>query len=449
MLEDSVIEVAPRNPGFISTMFPVKKPDGSQRPVLNLKALNFYLQPKKFRLINMQKVPHFLQTGDFMMKIDLHQAYFHIPIARSHRRFLRFIFNGTTYQMTCLAFGLASAPRTFATLSNWVAQKLREKGIRVIVYLDDFLLVSHCPQVLRKQMKQAIDLMTKLGWVINKRKSSSIPSQELEFLGTLWNTRLNQKSLPIKKVTSLKNLLLRTQKSKNLTLLDLQKIMGTLQFCSFVINHGMLRYRNLQSSLNEAMKTNVAISLAPAAREDISWWLQNTLTTSEIWSAPVSYHIITDASASGWGAYVNGFHIQGPWLPEELQCHSNLKELIAVYKALSHRHVALDCSNRTILVQSDNRTALAFLRRQGGTKSIGLMHMTRLIYHVLEQYNINLITSYLPGALNGIADSLSRSKALAEWHLLPQACQLIFKKWGTPQVDLMASRKAHVVIRWH
>lgn len=448
MLEESVIEKAPSNPGFLSIMFPVKKSDGSQRPVLNLKALNLYLRPKKFRLINVQKVPHFLQTNDFMMKLDLHQAYFHIPILESHRRFLRFIFNDITYQMTCLPFGIASAPRTFATLSNWVAQKLREKGIRILVYLDDFLMVNQCPYTLGEHMKEATNLLTSLGWIINRRKSSTVPSQEIEFLGILWNTRLNEKSLPRKKTVTLSKRLIRTREAKTLTLLALQKVIGTLQFASFVVHFGIIHYRNLQSCLHQALKLKKAVLLTPAAREDINWWMQNTHTASKIWADSVSYHIVTDASGVGWGAYVNGAHIQGSWMPEELRYHANMKELLAIYKVLTHGSIITECRNKTILIQSDSRTALAYLRKQGGTRSVNLFQLTRLIYRQIEAYNISLVTSYLPGPLNSVADGLSRCKALAEWHLIPRACQLIFNKWGTPDVDLMASKRAHVVPRY-
>ncbi|KOB72911.1 putative transposon Ty3-I Gag-Pol polyprotein [Operophtera brumata] len=147
-----------------------------------------------------------------------------------------------------------------------------------------------------------------------------------------------------------------------------------------------------------------AVRLTPAAREDINWWMQNTHIGSKIWVDPVSYHIVTDASGVGWGAYVNGDHIQGSWMPEELRYHANMKELLAIYKVLTHGSIIRQCRNRTILIQSDNRTALAYLRKQGGTRSINLLQLTRLIYSQIETYNISLVTSYLPGPLNSIAD---------------------------------------------
>ena len=79
--------------------------------MFNLKRLNDFLRLKKFRLVSHFKVPNFLQAGDYLAKIDLSQASFHVPVKESHRRFLSLSFRGLVYEMVCLPFGLlASAP---------------------------------------------------------------------------------------------------------------------------------------------------------------------------------------------------------------------------------------------------------------------------------------------------------------------------------------------------
>lgn len=110
--------------------------------------LNKSLRPPKFHLINHHKIPACLNDMDLMVKIDLSQAYFHLSVIPSHRRFLAFAYDNTIYEMTCLPFGLATAPSIFAKITNWVANLFRERGIRVIIYLDDFLLIHPNPEVL-------------------------------------------------------------------------------------------------------------------------------------------------------------------------------------------------------------------------------------------------------------------------------------------------------------
>lgn len=110
-----------------------------------------------------------------MTKIDLSNAYFHIPIAQTHQRFLAFAYDGVTYEMTCLPFGLATAPWAFANISNWLANLFRKEGIRVIVYLDDFLIMQTNPETLQKQTHLVLDYLITLGWCVNRESPSSHP----------------------------------------------------------------------------------------------------------------------------------------------------------------------------------------------------------------------------------------------------------------------------------
>ncbi|CAG9136889.1 unnamed protein product [Plutella xylostella] len=459
MAAQGVIERASQGPGFESHLFLVKKSDGSHRPVLNLKALNNFLVSGKFRLVNMYKVPYFFQPNDWMMKIDLSQAYFHVPVAESHRRFLRFVApcghpsrcpedppQHCVWQMTSLPFGLASAPRTFATLSNWVAQQLRLRGMRVLVYLDDYLLVNQSRRRLRDHAHQAKALLHELGWVINKGKSSAQPVQNIEFLGIEWSTVQNIKSLPREKLFKLQGCLEKFLVAPAWSPLDLQKLVGWLNFASFIVPYGRINFRSLLTLMQRAVREGISVAPTAQAVVDLQWWMNHFKEVSEIWLQPPTHFIVTDASDVGWGAYVDGHYLQGPWLAQETSFRANRKELLAISFVL--QNMAQVFADKTILVQSDNQTALAYLRNQGGTRSEPLLSIARNIYTHLMTHRIHLMTSYIPGPLNSVADSLSRFKALPEWHLLPIATRLIFRKWGIPIIDLFASQNAHVVPRY-
>lgn len=206
LLQSERIILSQENTGFVFPMFLTLKPDGSTRPVFNLKCLNTYLSLKKFRLISHIKIPSFLQKGDFLTSLDLSQAYCHVPIIPRHQKFLSFVYRKKVYQWTCLPFGLALAPQTFGQLSNWIASLLREKGVRVVVYLDEFLLAHQNPVILSEQTVLAVHLLSSLGWSVNIQKSQLSPCQSIDYLGITWNMTSYQMLLPLNKVVSLKKI---------------------------------------------------------------------------------------------------------------------------------------------------------------------------------------------------------------------------------------------------
>lgn len=158
LLKDKALRRSYQKSGFLSTMFLKKKSNGEIRPMFNLKNLNQYLSIPKFHLINHFQIPLHLRRNDFMMKIDISQAYFHIPVNPGHRRFLSLSYRGTVYEMTCLPFGLASAPSIFAKVTNWMPHQLRLKGIAkaTLVYLDDFLIFHEGPIILEDQARTGL-----------------------------------------------------------------------------------------------------------------------------------------------------------------------------------------------------------------------------------------------------------------------------------------------------
>lgn len=107
-----VIRLVPKGEkfqGFYSNLFTVPKPDGSVRPILDLKGLNKFLCVKHFRMESVQTVAAVLQSGEFLASIDLKDAYLHVPIFL-HQKFLRFFIEDQHYQPVALLFGLTTAP---------------------------------------------------------------------------------------------------------------------------------------------------------------------------------------------------------------------------------------------------------------------------------------------------------------------------------------------------
>ena len=133
----------------------------------------------------LQVVKSLIQQGDFMMKLDLKDAYYTLPIHPSHRKYLRFFYEDRTYEFQCLPFGLSSAPRAFTKTLKPVLALLQSMGIRVVIYIDDMLLLHQQHKVLQKIFAQVVDLLEKLGFLVKREKCSPIPCQRLIFLGSV------------------------------------------------------------------------------------------------------------------------------------------------------------------------------------------------------------------------------------------------------------------------
>ena len=137
-----------------------------------------------------------LRPGDWMTKVDLKDAYFSIPVSSHFRKFLRFRWQGKMYQFNCLLFGLSSAPWIFTKATKPVVTILRTLGMRIIVHIDDILVMAQSEELVQEHTECLIFLLESLGFTVNRQKSLTDPSQEIDFLGLVADSVLMELKLP-------------------------------------------------------------------------------------------------------------------------------------------------------------------------------------------------------------------------------------------------------------
>ena len=185
LLSKGAIEETQAGPNnFISQIFLVEKKGGGYCPVVNLKELNRFVKAEHFKMEGLHLLPSLMLQGDWMAKLDLKDAYLQVPIHPDHYQFLQFQWEGKTYQFKCLPFGLSAAPRVFTKLQKPVVGLLRQIGVRMIIYLDDILLLHQSLDLLEILVSQVCQLFEALGLLINRKKSLLAPTQQIEFLGS-------------------------------------------------------------------------------------------------------------------------------------------------------------------------------------------------------------------------------------------------------------------------
>ncbi len=166
LLEKGAIEMvspALSESAFYSRYFLVPKKDGGLRPILDLRRLNHALMRRPFRMITLKQILSQIRTEDWFCSLDLKDAYFHIQTAPHHRRFLRFAFEGVAYQYTVLPFGLSLAPRTFTKCMDAALSPLRQMGIRILNYLDDWLILAQSEVELLSHRTLILSHLERLG----------------------------------------------------------------------------------------------------------------------------------------------------------------------------------------------------------------------------------------------------------------------------------------------
>ena len=121
-------------PGFYSRLFLVPKKTGGMRPVIDLSILNSYLSVPHFKMETNRSIRGCILPGMLTTKLDLSDAYFHIPISLASRKFLRFVWNNKVYQFLTVPFGLAVAPQVFSWVFQTVIAHLHTRFKLILIW---------------------------------------------------------------------------------------------------------------------------------------------------------------------------------------------------------------------------------------------------------------------------------------------------------------------------
>ena len=445
MLAKGALEIASDpGPGFYSRLFLVEKATGGWRPVIDLSTLNTFIRQTPFKMETVASVLNAVQENDLLASMDLKDAYFQVSVHPSSRKFLRFVSQGTVYQFKVLCFGLSTAPqvftRVFAAVSAWV----HTRGIRLLRYLDDW----HGSGLLGDQGPSARPRPSLVSRSGDRGQRGEVGSRALTLCelsrdddrhsgGQGFSLESENGEIPSPGGQLCKDELPPAR--------QWEVLLGHLSSLEKLVPRGRLRLRSMEWQLKtiwspEDYRPDLPVELTQEIREDLSWWTVESrlLQGVPFGTLPPGLLLFTDASCAGWGAHLLDQRASGKWSEEEKMLHINLLEMKAVWLGLQ----SLIVTGHRVTVMCDNSTVVAYVSKQGGTHSRSMCELTSRLLKWTENIDVHLEARYLPGQNNVLADLLThRDQAIAtEWTLHRQVAKALLSAWGSPSIDLFASR---------
>ena len=276
--------------------------------------------------------------------------------------------------------------------------------------------------------------LVRLAYFLGLLKSILTPSKIVPYLGFLADSSREVFHLiPEKKVkfiTFLRDIL----GNSYVTVKTLQRLGGKSVSFSRAVPAARLFTREMNAAISQGLRSQKAVLLHGAFREEISHWL-----FLESWDDPLPWRderhvqisVATDASASGWGATViSPFRqeMSGYWSCEELSWDIATKEAMAIHNSLLSCRDKLRNAQVDALV--DNQAVVHTWNNQGGRSSSLNIDMKKLFATTME-LNVYLHLSYIQTNENP-AEEPSRRSSSMDCQLPEDLWQIIQKESGGP-----------------
>ena len=211
--------------------------------------------------------PEFHPPGDWMISLDLQDAYLQVPVHHDSRRFLRFVVAGKTYQFRVLCFGLTTAPQVFTRIMAPVSAILHRRGVRMLRYLDDWLILASTEIACIQSRDRLLSVCKELCIQVNFKKSSLVylgmEIQSLPFIARPTPARANNLVRLIEEFLS----------TPSPPAFLWRRLLGHLSSLILLVCGGMIRMRLLQLCLKDQwdfLDDQFQVSWSPLCREDLS-----------------------------------------------------------------------------------------------------------------------------------------------------------------------------------
>ncbi|MES9879857.1 MAG: reverse transcriptase domain-containing protein [Sedimenticola sp.] len=408
-------------PKIISPMAAIPKPDGGVRLIHDCsrptgRAVNdFCTTDWHHTFARVDDAAALMTEGCYFAKVDLKSAYRSVGISKRSQSVTGFKwdFNGKTVYLkdTKLPFGAKLSPGIFHRLTQAVKRMMARKGYDlIVVYLDDFLIISKSQDQCEEALMCLIQLLRKLGFAIHWGKVVG-PTTTITFLGIELDSVSMQLRLPKQKLESMKQELHQFMSHKRATKRQIQSIAGRLSWAAGVVKGGRVFLRRIFNKIRTLKHGSHRTLLTVDIRQDLIWWssfLETFNGKSTLLDRIPIECVFTDAcdEAAGGSFGTDWFYCNWEidW-PQARGLHINEKEVLAV--VIAARRWADSWGNKKIIIYSDNSVTVASINK-GTSRNATVMQCLREFFWLSAKHNFHLTAKHIPGVQNFVADSASR-----------------------------------------
>ena len=206
--------------------------------------------------------------GGLLYNIDVSHAFRHVKIDPGDYDLLG-LHSHRAYVDTCLPFGTRHGSQINQRLSEAVRYIMRQKGFRVIDYIDDYVGVG-VPHVAHVSFESLFDLMEKLGLTISDKKLVP-PSTKVVCPGVLINTEDDTVSIPPDKLHHINDTVNEWRNKKTCTKRQLQSLLGLLLYVHKCVQLARA-FLNRMLTLLRSGHAKQKIDLSPDFKRDLRWF---------------------------------------------------------------------------------------------------------------------------------------------------------------------------------
>ena len=402
-------------------------------------SINDYIpkDPYSLSYVRVDDAIHILQSlgrGAFMAKTDLKSAFRLIPIHPDDWSLLGIHWQSQYYVDMYLPFGLRSAPFLFNQLSDGLEWILKSNyGLQHVIHiLDDFFIAERSKLACLSSFSTLLRVFMSLKAPVVASKTIG-PSQEIEFMGIVLDSVRMEARLPQDKLSRINELLNSFKIRRSVRLVELQSLIGTLQFACKVVVPGRTFLQRAINLTRGVPSRFHHIRLNKEFFKDLEMWkvfllnwngrsffLESSHTPAQ------NLELYTDAAGSiGFGAYFQGRWFQGRWPPHMLLNQKRgisieWQELFPIVVACAMWHPFL--AGRRLQFWCDNISVVSIIN-SGHSKVPRIMDLVRRLVLLSMQHNFVIRARHVPGVSNEIADALSRFQMQRFRALAPDADQ--------------------------